>query len=259
MSDIRFISFSSGSAGNCYLLLHGGEGLLIDAGISLRRLRTCLGEHHLTTDCIRAVLITHNHWDHIRSLASYCAKLGRPVYSTAILREAMLRGFTTAPSFAACSRVLPEEGMEIGSFSVRAFEVPHDAAQTVGYSIDAGGFNYVHITDAGSISGDVVGICRRADALVLESNYDDDMLDSGPYTEELKERIRSSHGHLSNADCAEALSKIDHPGLGHIFLCHLSENNNTPVLAFKASSAVVGKDRLHCLPRTSESEMFTLR
>ena len=148
---------------------------------------------------------------------------------------------------------------------IRYFIVPHDATQTVGYVIDAEDRRFVVMTDVGRMTDEAVEYARTADTVVIESNYDIDMLMAGPYTYELKMRIVQGCGHLSNDECASAVRRFFHSGLKNIFLCHLSENNNTHDLAYSASAKALeelgvkkGTVALRCLPRQYPSQMFTL-
>lgn len=263
---LRFMSFSSGSCGNCYYLGTEKGGIVIDAGVSLRRLKKALQENELDMNSFSAVLVTHDHLDHIRHLGSFCKRLNKPVYTTADIHRALARHTFTAPTIGPCRKVL-EEGMwnQVGDFKVRYFVVPHDATQTVGYAIEAEGRIFVIMTDVGRMTDEAVEIARQADTVVVESNYDIDMLMSGPYTYELKMRIIQGCGHLSNDECASAIRRFWHPGLRNIFLCHLSENNNTPDLAYHSAVEALaekgcrkGEVALRCLPRQYPSPMFTL-
>ncbi len=272
---VRFMSFSSGSCGNCYYIGTDGDGdaigprgLLIDAGVSLRRLKKHLEENGLSTDSFGALLVTHDHLDHIRHLGSYCKRLKKPVYTTGVIHGALARHTFTAEHIGGCRKML-EEGRwnMIDGIRVRAFVVPHDATQNVGYAIEIDGHKFVIMTDIGRMTDEAVSFARQADTVVMESNYDMDMLMSGPYTHELKMRIVQGNGHLSNDECASAIRRIAHPGLRHIFLCHLSENNNTPKLAFDCASAALSRHpaldagsppTLRCLPRTYPSPLFVL-
>ena len=143
--------------------------------------------------------------------------------------------------------------------------MPHDATQTVGYAIQINGRTFVIMTDVGRMTDEAVQLARTADTVVVESNYDMDMLMGGPYTYELKMRIVQGCGHLSNDECASAIKKFWHEGLRNIFLCHLSENNNTRELAHKCSNAALeelgvekGTVALRCLPRQYPSQMYFL-
>ena len=263
---VRFMSLSSGSCGNCYYLGTETGGILIDAGVSLRCLKKALQEYELTVDSFSAVLVTHDHLDHIRHLGSFCKRLSKPVYTTSTIHGALSRHTFTAPTIGPCRKVLEEgEWNDIAGFRVRYFVVPHDATQTVGYAIEVEGRIFVIMTDIGRMTDEAVEFARQADTVVVESNYDMDMLMSGPYTYELKMRIVQGCGHLSNDECASAIRRFYHKGLRNIFLCHLSENNNTHDLAYKCSAAALseigvpsGTVSLRCLPRQYPSQMFTL-
>ena len=181
---------------------------------------------------------------------------------------------------APCRRVL-EEGstvLNLGPYvargdcpSVTHFVVPHDATQTVGYLIEWHGVRFFLMTDAGRVTPEAIEYASSADAVVFESNYDMGMLIGGPYPHELKMRICKGNGHLSNDECAEAALRFWHPGLKNLFLCHLSENNNTPALAFEATAEVLrsidagdgltAKDitNLQTLPRTTPSQVYVLQ
>ena len=263
---VKFMSLSSGSCGNCYYLGTENGGIVIDAGVSLRRLKKVLQEYDLTMDSFSAVLVTHDHLDHIRHLGSFCKRLGKPVYTTETIHGALARHTFTAPTIAPCRRILAEgEWNEVAGMKVRYFVVPHDATQTVGYAIEVDGHQFVIMTDVGRMTDEAVAYARSAETVVVESNYDMDMLMGGPYTYELKMRIVQGCGHLSNDECADAIKRFWHPGLRNIFLCHLSENNNTHDLAYKCSAAALhdlgvrkGTVALRCLPRQYPSQMFTL-
>ncbi len=267
-SKVVFKSFSSGSAGNCYYLgvdkdgRH--EGVLIDAGVSLRRVKKELASEGLDLHAFDAMLITHDHMDHIRSLGSFCKHLSLPVWATDTLHGALSRHILTHEHIAGCRRVLPEgkwTAISGGLILVRYFIVPHDASQTVGFAIKIDDHNYVHITDCGQMTEEAISFCTQADTVVLESNYDTQMLINGPYPQELKERILNGNGHLSNDECACAIEAFLHPGLKNLFLCHLSENNNTPELAYDNARKAIGEDtciRLQTLPRTSPTPLIIL-
>ena len=263
---LKFMSLSSGSCGNCYYLGTEEGGIVIDAGVSLRRLKKVLQEYDLAFDSFSAVLVTHDHLDHIRHLGSFCKRLGKPVYTTETIHGALARHTFTAPTIAPCRRVLAEgEWNEVAGMKVRYFIVPHDATQTVGYAIEAAGRRFVIMTDVGRMTDEAVEFARGADTVVVESNYDMDMLMGGPYTYELKMRIVQGCGHLSNDECAGAIKRFWHPGLRNIFLCHLSENNNTHDLAYRCSAGALdeigvekGAVALRCLPRQYPSPLFTL-
>lgn len=269
---VKFKSFSSGSCGNCYFIgLYDEQGkriagLLVDAGVSVKRLKLNLAAENMTIDDIDAVLVTHDHLDHIRNLGPFCVHLKKPVWTTSTLHYALAHHSYTGDCIAPCRRILMDKGETpiINPYvKVKWFEVPHDATQTVGYFIDLAGYHLMIMTDAGACTPEALEFASQSDTVVIEANYDDEMLENGPYTRDLKERVGSNQGHLSNTQCAEAVSNFLHEGLRNIFLCHLSENNNTPQLAYDTVKAALDKAgandiRLQTLPRMEPSPMIIL-
>lgn len=259
---IKFISLSSGSNGNCYYIGDGSTALLIDAGIGPRTIKKRLAEYDISISDIKFVIVTHDHIDHIKSLGILADKLNVPVYATERLHRALSVHFCTRGRLGGCVRkTVLEEAFDYDNVRITPFEVPHDATQTVGYFIDFKGVKFTFVTDAGGITDNIVKYASMADALILESNYDLDMLLHGGYTPELKLRITRGNGHLSNEQTASIIKRACHKGLKAIFLCHLSENNNTPEIAHKTISGVLKElgatdVKLVCLPRRMSSEVF---
>ena len=275
MSSIRFKSFTSGSCGNCYFIGIFDEsgaceaGVLVDAGLSPRRLKKELAAEGLCFDDFAGLLVTHDHNDHIRSLGSYCKHLRKPVWTPPELAGALSRHFITGEYYGPCRRTLAPGWNELvpGRISAQYFAVPHDASCTFGYALLLDGHRFVIMTDIGRMVPQALAFARQADTVVIESNYDLEMLRHGPYPKVLQDRICGGHGHLSNAECAEAIRDFLHPGLRNIFLCHLSEHNNTPELAYQTSSGILQEyirqsdirpPRLCPLPRMTASPLFIL-
>ena len=271
------MSLSSGSCGNCYFLHDGRSGLVIDAGVSLRRLKKILMANGYGFDSFQAILVTHDHLDHIRHLGSWCKHLQKPVFATKTLHNALSWHTFTRDWIGPCRRdldaaetVIPLSPDADNNPMVKYFLVPHDATQTVGYFIRWHGYGFFLMTDAGRVTPEALEYASRSDTVVFESNYDPDMLFGGPYPHDLKMRICKGNGHLSNDECAAAVLRFWHLGLKHIFLCHLSENNNTPALAFEASAnalrsidaggGLTAKDvtDLRTLPRMTPSMLFEI-
>lgn len=263
---IKFKSFSSGSCGNCYFLGSSPEdgvtaGILIDAGVSPRRVNASLLCDGLTSDSFSSILVSHDHWDHIRSIGSYCKRLPRPIWVSAELSGSLVHHPGTGEYLPPLMHRMSDGWNEIvpGRIRARCFEVPHDASHTVGFAIMIDGHRYVHITDCGRMTQEAVDWCRQADTVVIESNYDVEMLAAGPYPPDLQARIRGGHGHMSNDECAGAVREFNHDGLKNVFLCHLSEHNNTPSLALETVRKELRPDqRLIALPRETPSPMFIL-
>lgn len=262
-NGIRFLSFSSGSSGNCYYLGNNDGGILIDAGVGIRNVKAHLAKIGLGFDKIHGVLITHDHFDHIRCLGSYCKRLAKPIWMTQKLHNALIKHYNTGLHLKQVVKLLPESGpAEIveGRIFATPFVVPHDATQTLAYSIEIDGYKFVIMTDIGSMTDEAINYAKEASTVVVEANYDLNMLRCGHYPKDLQDRICGGSGHLSNEECADAIRDFMHKGHRNIFLCHLSANNNTPELALQAVSKVVkGKGiRLETLPRTSVSDFYEL-
>ena len=242
MAAVRLMSFTSGSCGNAaFIGFEGGPGLLIDAGVSVRRLRRELTQRGVDPACIAGVLVTHDHLDHIRHLGSYCKHLSLPVYATPRLHAALAEHPFTRGQIGSCRRDLPcGEPLLLQGMEVRSFPVPHDATDTVGFALRFGDERIVWMTDLGEVTPEAMALARKATTVVIESNYDPGLLVGGNYTWQLKMRIsKGGHGHLSNDACAAAIRDFWHPGLKNIFLCHLSGNNNTPPMALACAAAAL--------------------
>lgn len=262
---VKFFSLSSGSNGNCYYIGNSETGFLIDAGIGPRTIKKRLLEHGISMDSIEFVLVTHDHIDHIKGLGMVTEKYSKPVYATEKLHASLNNHPCTRCRMKGCVRkTAAGEASVYKGVSFIPFIVPHDATETVGYFIDFYGTRFTFITDLGEVTDDVVKYCKMSQIVIFESNYDLDMLLEGPYAPELKVRIIQGHGHLSNEQAASAAKRFWHNGLTHLFLCHLSENNNTPDTAYTCMEkalmeigVVPGKDiELVCLPRKYNSDLY---
>ncbi len=233
---ISFFSLSSGSCGNCYYLGNTYYGILIDAGLGPRVIRIRLAEHGIELASIMAILITHDHYDHIKSAGYLGEKLHIPVYAT---RE-VHRGIANCPMIhnnLNGSTKYIEKGVpfQIEDLRITAFDVPHDSNDNAGYFFEFDGQRMTLATDVGAITDEVAYYLCRANHLVIESNYDEEMLQNGRYPYHLKRRITSGTGHLSNRQTAEFLANNFNSDLRNIWLCHLSGDNNNPELAFNTT------------------------
>lgn len=258
----KFISLSSGSNGNCYYIGNDKVSLLIDFGIGGRTVNRRLAAHDLSLAKVDMVLVTHEHMDHIRYLGGFTERFQKVVFATEKLHKVLEGHFCTVGKLGGCVReTVPGVETECVGVKFTPFSVPHDARDTVGYYIDFFGETFTVVTDVGMVTDDVVKYCRKAQHLVVESNYDPGMLATGPYTPELKKRIMENRGHLSNEQTADLLKRAYHDDLESVFLCHLSANNNTPSLAFDSARAAlnsVGGEEvtLYALPRREASPLF---
>lgn len=265
---LKFISFGSGSSGNCYYLYTDEEALLVDAGVGIRTLKKHFHDYGLQMESIRNILITHDHADHVKSVGGLAQKYGVPVYTTREVHAGIYKNWCVRKKIPMDQQRSLEKGTtySIGSFLVTPFTVPHDSTDCVGYRIEHDGVVFTIITDCGHITEEMPAIIGSTDYLVLEANYDPEMLDGGPYPEYLRNRIKSERGHLSNIACGNALAEHATPRLKHVWLCHLSEENNHPELARKTIEAILrsygivpGKDfQLDVLKRKIPSEPFVL-
>jgi phosphoribosyl 1,2-cyclic phosphodiesterase len=226
---LRFTPLASGSKANAYLLQSGDNNLLIDFGMTYRRGLAALQEVGLTPGQLTAIFVTHGHIDHIRSVEKLAINYKVPVYGT----QAALSGLQRDQRLTKLLRTLPATEFAFGGLQVSVFDTHHDAAGSVGYAIRSDKGMCTVITDTGKFDSDMLHFANLSDILVLESNYDDRMLLDGPYPWHLKHRIQSDKGHLSNKEALRFIQSVRLGKLRFLYLAHLSENNNLPLLAEK--------------------------
>lgn len=237
----RLCTLYSGSKGNAAYLETPTARILIDAGKNARALTTSLHDIGVDVDTIDAIFITHEHTDHVSALEVLTKKHRIPVY---MLYNSALRFKDTQPqALCSCLQIREKAPFSevIGGVTVTAFETPHDSRASVGYRFEfCDGDHTVRIgyaTDIGYITEEIRAGLMGCEAVVLESNHDVDMLMGGPYPYDLKLRIRSKRGHLSNRDCADFAAELCEQGTTHFLLAHLSEENNYPDLAYDETFA----------------------
>lgn len=231
MEQNCYFSIASGSSGNCSLYIAGNTRILIDLGVSVRRLTAALRRLGLTIDMLDAVLLTHEHIDHIKGLATFVKRHDVPVYATRGTAEVLLSKNPDAKKL--LRPYWGGEAFTVGTVDVQSFLTPHDAAESVGYILRTHNHTFGFATDLGFLPAAVKKLLLGCDTVVLESNHDLDMLRTGPYPWPLKQRVGGSHGHLSNPDCAACAVELAESGTSTIILAHLSEHNNTPVTALR--------------------------
>jgi phosphoribosyl 1,2-cyclic phosphodiesterase len=226
---------ASGSGGNCSVVASSGTRLLIDAGLSCKAISARLALRGVEPASLDAILITHEHADHVTGLYVMAKKYSLPVYMT----EATHRQWTRQYKNSNGERVKAEKvehfqsghRFHIGDIEVTPFTIPHDAADPVGFTFKAEGVKLGFVTDLGYIPPNVKAHLRQCDGLMVESNHDLEMLRGGPYPWAVKQRVMSRVGHLSNAALAEFLSSDYDGGAAFLVLAHLSEANNHPEIA----------------------------
>lgn len=210
----RLIIVSSGSKSNAAIVENNGSALLVDCGVSLRTLKTALSKFDISMSALKGALITHTHSDHIKGIPTVSKAVAMPFYS--------------AVSVEGCT--LFEGELSLGGFTVTPFCCSHDVP-CCGYKITCGEKSVCIATDTGVVTEDTLNALTGVSTVVLESNHDIDMLKAGPYPFQLKQRILSDGGHLSNKDCAKTLAFLASRGMRCAVLAHISEQNNTPLMA----------------------------
>lgn len=232
---LTFLSLGSGSCGNCYYIATERDAIVVDCGVSIRRFKKNLIEYGMKASKIRGILITHDHADHIKAAGKISNEINVPVYATPLVHEGMDRNYQASVKVQVDNRMMVEkdETFEVGEFKVTAFSLPHDASENVGYFIEVEDYKFTIMTDVGDITDNVKKYIQESTHLILEANYDEEMLSQGRYPQILKDRIASGHGHLSNDKTAQALATNLREGIKYVWLCHLSEENNHPELARK--------------------------
>lgn len=233
---MRLITFASGSSGNCALLSMDGVHILLDAGISYRRICAQLERSGVAPEELAAVCITHEHSDHIAGLGTLVRHCAAPICAPRIVARHLER--TVAGAAARLRIFTPGIPETLGALRVRCFPTSHDTDESVGWRVE-GSAVFALATDTGCVTPEIVDGLRGADAVLIEANHDPDMLRSGPYPVYLKRRILSQRGHLSNLDCAALAETLARSGTGQIILGHLSRENNTPALAFRTVAAAL--------------------
>ena len=231
----RFCSLFSSSSGNATYVGTATDGILIDAGVSAKRLKSALLQREIDPASIRAVFVTHEHSDHISGLRVFASSLHIPVYAT----RGTLVGLEEAGALSEKYPVfeLPAgSDAAVGDMNVHAFATPHDSLESCGFTVTFGDERKLAVcTDIGHMTNEIMRNLLGCDLVMLESNHDVGMLENGPYPYFLKRRILSDRGHLSNAACADVAAQLVEHGTTRLFLGHLSAENNLPELAFQTS------------------------
>lgn len=288
---MKFLCLGSGSCGNCYYLESGGTALLIDLGIGIRAFKKHAKDYGLRMPDIKAILVTHDHTDHVKAVGPFSIEQHLPVYASEGVHIGVQRNrFMTKKVPEHLKRITTlDTSFEIGPFRITPFQVVHDSNDNNGYFIevtqpepqedlfdaaaalgtadaDAGApLTFCLITDCGEFTDNLIPYIQRARYLVIESNYDSSMLATGPYPLYLKKRIAGGRGHLDNAICADRLRQFLTPVTRHVWLAHLSEENNHPEIARATVQKAIDeltfdpKPALDVLRRSVPSGFVTLK
>ena len=241
---MRICLLASGSKGNSLLVESGQTRLLIDAGISARELRKRLEMIGVDAESLNALLVTHEHTDHVRGLGPLVRQLDLPVYL-----QTDLAGKLPDVGKPECVREFADgEDFTVNDLTIRPFAITHDSLAPVGFSLSGEHGKVGVATDLGVATRLVADCLKDCRALVIETNHDEELLRDGPYPWKLKQRVRSNHGHLSNNAGGSLLQELLWDGLETVFLGHLSETNNRPELALNAVNKVLDTQNL-CAPQ----------
>ncbi len=232
--DLRFSVLGSSSSGNCTLVTDGRTTLLFDAGLPVNY----TAEHIISMtgrDTLDGIMVSHEHSDHTRYLFPLAKRYCCPIF----VSQAVLWYLSSGPSVEVRT-MRDREPVRINTLEVTPFVVPHDALDPFGFIIEGAGRSIGIVTDCGSMDGPTLDLLRDRDAIVIESNYDGDMLQNGRYPAFLKERIGDNRGHLSNKMCGDIIRQVLGPRTRQVVLAHLSEENNDPLLALQTTLEAVG-------------------
>lgn len=253
----------SGSSGNMYLVESNNTNVLVDIGISYKRAQNALNEIGKSFENINALVITHEHSDHIQGLATLLKKQNIPIYaskgtSLAIKQKLKLENINI-------NEIQPSETFSIQDINVTPFETSHDAAMPLGYTLASENKTLTIATDLGYVSDNVYSHLKDSNLSVIESNYDNTLLMYGPYNYNLKQRIKSNIGHLSNTDTANVITNLAKEGKRSFVLGHISENNNNPDIAYsivtdtlKENGFDLAEFNINVATRDFSSEVYSL-
>ena len=230
--SVRALALASGSSGNSIYLESRNTSILIDAGHNCKFLENNMKTQGIDPLGLSAILLTHEHSDHMSAVSVLARKYGLAVYGTKLTLEAARKRMTSTEKII-FREILPYESFVIGDLYCRAVRVSHDSVDAVAYKVDAGKAIVSVVTDTGLWSDEMSKELIGSDLIFLEANYDEEMLWTGPYPWPLKRRVASEYGHLSNLASAEAAYKLLTTGTSRIVLIHLSKVNNTPELAYE--------------------------
>lgn len=247
----RFCSLFSSSSGNSTYIGSAKTGILVDAGVSAKKMKEALLSRDIDPSKLGGIFITHEHSDHIKGVRILASTYKIPVFATEATLTFLEENGALTAKFP--YEVIPYEGREIGDIFVKPFRTPHDSRESCGYRIEfSDGQKAAVATDIGKITDEIKSNLLGCELVMLESNHDIGMLQNGPYPYALKRRILSEVGHLSNIACADMTAELVSKGTGRIYLGHLSQDNNFPDLAYQTNlsairektGAVIGRDFL---------------
>lgn len=252
--SLQIASLNSGSNGNCYYVGNAEEAVLVDAGLSCREIETRMARLGLQLSRVKALFLSHEHSDHIKGVSVLSRKYGIPVYST----PATLRGGGIRLETHLKLTLEEEVPVALGALRVIPFRKFHDAADPFSFLVEGHGVRVGVFTDIGRVCEKLRYYFRQCHACFLETNYDEQMLENGGYPLHLKQRIRGGHGHLSNREALDLFVRHRPAFMSHLFLSHLSKNNNHPELALELFRAHGQELHISVASRYEESPVYTI-
>ena len=254
----------SGSSGNMYLVESNNTNVLVDIGISYKRANQALNDIGKTFENIDAIVITHEHQDHIQGLSTLLKKQNIPIYTSKGTSSAIRQKLKLTDNIQ-INEIVADECFCIRDISITPFEISHDAAMPLGYTIASEDKTLTIATDLGYVSENIYSHLKEANLSVIESNYDNTLLMYGPYNYNLKQRIKSNLGHLSNTDTASVITNLAKDGKRSFILGHLSQNNNNPDIAYsiitdtlKENGFNLDEFNINIATRDFSSEVYSL-
>ena len=255
---LKYCSLYSGSSGNCFLIKSDSTNILIDAGVSSKKIIDSLSNFNIDITNIDAILVTHEHTDHTKSLSTLSNKYNIPIYANKKTWNA-LNDMNNKILNSNKKTFNDLENFKIGDFKIFAFPIPHDAADPCGFNIYYKGKKVSVATDIGHISLELLEYLKNSVSILLESNYDPEILKYSSYPFMLKKRILGDDGHLSNETAGKTLAALYPSGLKNAILVHLSKENNFPELAYKTIYNEIANCNglsFDIAPRNNPSKMF---
>ncbi|NBP70315.1 MAG: MBL fold metallo-hydrolase [Cytophagia bacterium] len=247
-------SLNSGSNGNCYYVGNANEAVLVDVGISCREVEKRMKRLGLSPKQVKAIFVSHEHGDHIHGVPALAAKFEIPVYIT----EATYRAANLSLAKTEVRSFVANQSITIGALQVTPFLKQHDAVDPHSFIVQQDEICVGIMTDIGRACDQVIKYLQQCHAVFIESNYDVDMLERGGYPRALKNRIRNGLGHLSNVEAAELVKQYHPDFLSHVFLSHLSRNNNSPERALTTFQSLGLPCQILVAPRDKETPLFLI-
>ncbi len=253
---LQVASLGSGSAGNALLVRSENTLLLLDCGFTLKETTARMAGLGLSPANIDAILLSHEHGDHVRGVGPLSRKFAKPVWLTHGTYNALRDN-----RFTHTNLISAHQAFSIGDIHIDPFPTPHDAAESCQYVFSRNEVRFACVTDLGTCTPHVEEKLAGVTGLLVESNYDETMLSNGPYPPSLQARIRSDFGHLGNVQAGELVKRLDHAGMQTILLGHLSEQNNTDdaAAATMKQHVATAHDRVTVLQQHSHSRWFDIR